>query len=75
MKNEKRSFYCYFQSFQRGKIGSRLFCMFVSTKELNTKEIKTRPHEFLKYKNNENNHFCFVLIQYSLGTNIEPDKA
>lgn len=73
---KKRVFTVIFKVFRAARLGLDYFvCMFVSTKEHNTKEIKTQPHEFLKYKNNKNNPFCFVLIQYSLGTNIKPDKA
>lgn len=53
-----------FKVFRGGKIGSRLFCKVALTKEPNIKEIKTEPHEFLKYESNANiiTVFCFNAI-------------
>lgn len=65
-----------FKVFRGGKTGSRLFCKVALAKEPNIKEVKTQPHEFFKIREQcKHNHLCFVLIQYSLGSNLEPGEA
>lgn len=53
-----------YKVFRGGKTGSRLFCKVALAKEPNIKEIKTQPHEFLKYESNANIIIC-VLFSYN----------